>query len=78
MTKIMMIHSNMRHLRKCRSYSFDDTISTTTTPRLSTLPPPGKYIYAFKLKGGGFHTAQFDKSIALIKVLTAIFDINSF
>ena len=28
--------------KTCRSYSFGDTISTTTTPRSSTLHSPGK------------------------------------
>ena len=75
----MIIHSHMRHLIKnCCSYSFGDTISTTNTPKLSTLPPPGTEYMCFQTEGGSAHAEQFDQSRSLIKVLKAIFYIDSF
>ena len=42
------------------------------------MTPPGKeYIY-FQIEGKSFHEAQCAKSIALIKVLKSIFEIDSF
>ena len=46
--KIMMISIHMRNFGgNCHSYYFGDKISTTTTERSSTLPPPRKIINMF-------------------------------
>ena len=74
-----MIHSNTIHPGKTfRPFSFGDTISTITTPRLFTPPPPAKYYTYFQIVGEISHAAQCAKSRTLIKFLKEIFDIESF
>ena len=47
--------------KNCRFSSFGDTIPTTTTPRSSTLPPPGKEYICFQIEGKISHASQCDK-----------------
>ena len=60
------------------SSSFGDTVSTITTPRSSTLHISGKGSLYFKIEVEISHAAHCAKPIALIKVLIAIFYIDSF
>ena len=64
---------------KSRSYScFDETITTTTTPNSSKLPPPGKGYLIFQTEGKIVRAAQCDKSRALIRFMKIIFEIGWF
>ena len=77
-SKITIICSHMRHLKKIRSSYFGDTIPTTTTPQSSTLPPPEKEYICFQIEVECAYSSKCGKSRALIKVLKWIFDIDSF
>ena len=73
-----MIYSHMRHLgEKIRSTSSGNTITTTTTPQLPTMAPSGKQYLCFQVEGESSHAAKCSKSIALIKFLKKIFEVES-
>ena len=51
----------------CSYLYFGDTLTTTTTPCSSTLPPNGKQFLRFKIDGESFYSEKIYKSRASIK-----------